>query len=96
MKIDYKIKQDLEKYLKEKLREEKEKIIIVSSYPLDHNDLGKIKTKFSFLKNSNNIVNQVDKSIIAGIVVKYGSKVIDLSLSSKLKNFKKLMYEANR
>lgn len=35
----------------------------------------------------------VDESIMAGFIVRYGSKMIDLSLRSELQNLKHIMYE---
>jgi len=65
---------------------------IISAYKLQDNEIGDIVGKIPFLKDFT-IINEVDPSIYAGFVVKYNTKVIDVSLANQLQNFKKVLYE---
>ena len=67
---------------------------IITGFKLSEEELQEIIKKFKFLKEFE-VVNTVDPKIYGGIIIKYQGKVIDLSLSSRLKNFKKTMYEIN-
>ncbi len=94
MQLDKNLKEDVKKYLETKIKEERDKTIIISSYNLSQEEIDKVLNIFPFL-NKNNCVNQIDPNILAGVVIKFKSKIIDLSFSSQLRNFKRLMYETN-
>jgi len=92
MKINPQIKSDLKKFLLEKIQKEKEFIHVLSPYKLDNEEKNQIK------KSSNNLnwdkaVFQIDDSILAGIIIKKGSKIIDMSLYGKLSNLSHTLYE---
>jgi len=90
MKIDPSIKKDLEKRLKEDLASRKSQVTIVSAYKLNSTDTASIFKKFSTLKKSN-IKYVVDETIIAGYIIKVGSKVVDISVKGQLESFKNLI-----
>ncbi|MFZ6034909.1 MAG: F0F1 ATP synthase subunit delta [Patescibacteria group bacterium] len=91
MKIDPKIKKDLEARLKEDLANKKKQVVLISAYKLDKKELAEVTAKVPVLKKAD-VRLEVDPSIIAGYIVKVGSKVLDLSLSGQLQNFKKIIY----
>ena len=90
MKIDPLIKKDLEKRLKEDLTARKSQVTIFSAYKLNSADTMSIFKKFSSLKKSN-IRYVIDETLIAGYVIKVGSKVVDISVKGQLESFKKLI-----
>lgn len=92
MKIDKEIKKELKVYLEEKLKENKKKAVIFSSYKLSDEEIKIIVEKLPFLTQYT-IINLVDSSIFAGIIVEFESKIIDLSLRGQLNKFKNISYE---
>lgn len=90
MKIDPAIKKDLEKRLKEDLATKKSQVTIVSAYKLNPKDAEEIFKKFPSIKKSN-IKYKIDESIIAGYVIKVGSRVVDISVKGQLESFKNLI-----
>jgi len=95
MKINPYIKENLKKYLDELLKNEKDKITLVSAYALNNNELSSLFQYVPRLKNSE-INFEINRKVIAGVVIKIGSKVIDLSLQGKLNNLKNYIYEIDR
>lgn len=91
MKIDPSIKKDLAARLKEDLAQKKKQVVLVSAYKLDKQELAAIMAKVPDLKKAQ-VRYEVDPSIIAGYVIRVGSKVLDLSVAGQLNNFKKLIY----
>ena len=91
MKIDPKIKKDLKERLRADLEQKKRQVTVVCAYKIGADEIKELKEKVPLLKEGD-IKWQVDSSIIAGYVVKVGSKVLDLSLQGQLQNFKKLIY----
>lgn len=91
MKIDPSIKKDLAARLKEDLANKRKQVVLVSAYKLDSKELSAIMAKVPDLKKAQ-VKQEVDPSIIAGYVIRVGSKVLDLSLKGQLNNFKKLIY----
>lgn len=65
---------------------------IITAYKLSSDELKEIIKKFKFLKDYQ-IENSIDPKIIGGFLIKYEEKIIDFSLLSQLKNFKKILYE---
>lgn len=65
---------------------------IISAYKLSNDELNEIIKKFKFLKDYQ-IENFIDSNIIGGFLIKYEGKILDFSLLSQLKNFKKILYE---
>ena len=94
MKINKIIKENLKKYLDQLIKNDKEKVTLISAAPLRDTELELLFNYIPRLKNAT-LNYAIDKNIIAGVVIKIGSKVIDLSLSGKLNNLKNLIYELN-
>lgn len=92
MKISPDIKENLKKFLDELLKKEKEKITLISSYPLNNQELSILYQFVPRLKKSQLDFN-INKNLIAGVVIKIGSKVIDLSLRGQLNKLKNYIYE---
>ena len=95
MRINPFIKENLKKYLDESLKNEKDKITLISAYALNNNELTLLYQYVPRLKNSQ-INFEISKKVIAGVVIKIGSKVIDLSLWGQLNNLKNHIYEIDR
>lgn len=64
------------------------KTVIVSPYKLGEEEIRSIEEKFGFIKGTT-IENTVDESILAGVIIRNGSKIVNISLASKLRNLKK-------
>jgi len=92
MKIKARLKEEVKKYLIDKIRKEQENITIISSQQLMQEELDSLVNQYSFLKGKE-ITNTVDKDILAGVIIMQGSRVLDLSLKSMLKNLEQVVYE---
>lgn len=92
MKLKPRIKEDIKKFLIQKEKEEKQKAKVVSSQKLTQEEWNEVFELFPDLKGKK-IENIVDENLIAGVVVRQGSKIVDLSLGTRLKEFKKIAYE---
>lgn len=92
MRINLTIKENLKKYLDELLKNDKERITLVSAYPLKNEELFTLYQYVPRLKDAQ-IDFSIDKNIIAGVVIKIGSKVIDLSLNGQLRKLRNHIYE---
>lgn len=69
-----------------------DEVIVYSTYKLSNDELESLIKKIPQLKRYQ-IKNIVDKSIIAGIVIKFSDKIIDLSLKNRLKIIFQKLYE---
>lgn len=85
MKIKPRLKEEIKKYLLTKQQEERKKATITAAYHLNEVEISKLKEIFPALKGRK-IIQQIDESIIAGLIIKYESKVVDLSLRQRLSN----------
>lgn len=94
MRIDPNIKEDLKKYLQDRVKRTNEKVTVISSYALNDGEKKTIALKFLVLQNNRNVQYVVDPSIIAGVQLKVGSKTYDLSLKGQLSNLKHVLYES--
>lgn len=92
MDLTPQLKQELKIYLQQKLNEHNKKVIVFSSYPLREEEIRLLKEKIPQLKNAV-IENKIDNTLIAGVVVQFGSKRIDLSLKGELVNLQHLIHE---
>ena len=95
--LDPKIINNIKKYLSFLEVDKEEKLIITSTYPLSNEEKEEVK---KFFPKQVKIENKVDPKIIGGLIIEYGSKIIDLSLKGKISFFgkeekkeKKLVYE---
>jgi len=82
-----KLKEDLKQYINNKIKEGKQKIIVISTYKFEQTELIQLSNLFPHFTNKE-IVNVIDKNIIGGMVIKIGSKIIDLSILSELNKIK--------
>ncbi len=92
MKIKPRLKEDLKRFLLRRQKEESETVKILSAEKLSDEELMIIYELFPALKEKS-VINEVDEGILAGVIIQYGSKVIDLSLRARLKNYEKIIHE---
>lgn len=93
MNIDPQIKQELKKFLQQAIVREAQKVIITSSYNLNKSDKAFILANVPLLSKSTDFEYRVDNELLGGIVIKIGSKLIDLSLKGRIANLKQKLYE---
>jgi len=91
-KINPKLKKDLRSFLLENIQKEQNRVLVQSADVLGIEEKKVLGKKFSNL-NWKEADFQVDKSIIAGVVIKVGSKTIDLSLMGSLSKLSNTLYE---
>jgi len=94
MKIKPHLKEELKKFLINKVRTEEQKLKVYSAYKLTEDEISVLKKKFRELDWSD-VDYFVDPSLLAGILIKKGSKIINVSLQRTLSNLKKLVYESD-
>lgn len=94
MKINPKLKDELKNFLMEKIQKEQNRVFVLSADDLSIDEKKALEKKFTDL-NWKEAVYKIDKSIIAGIIIKVGSKTIDLSLSGSLSKLSNTLYEIN-
>lgn len=93
MHIDPVLKEDLKAYLQEKLKNnQRPRIVIRAPYRLDDADIQALQKKIHLLENAD-IRTEVDGKLLAGIVIQFGSSVIDLSLDAQLQTLEHTLYE---
>lgn len=95
MKINPLIKANIRRYLETLLQEEKNKITITSSHELSQDELSTLFDSIPMLKKAA-IEYKIDAQTMAGVIIKIGSKIIDLSLQGQLLKLKDYMYEIDR
>lgn len=92
MKLDTSLKEDLRRFIRERMKKESEKIRVISAYKLNGHDKDLISKKFPLIK-SRVVVYEIDPDLLAGVVIKYKSKIIDLSVKGRFKDLKNTLYE---
>jgi len=92
MKINPKLKDELRGFLMEKIQKEQNRVAVYSADSLSDDEKKSLENKFTDL-NWSQAIFQIDKSVIAGIVIKVGSKTIDLSLTGSLSKLSDTLYE---
>lgn len=92
MKIKPRIKEELKRYLLKKTTEEEDKVKVISAYKLSQEELRMLQEKIPSLVGKE-MVNIVDTQILGGLVIKQGSKIIDLTLASYIKDLQLKAYE---
>lgn len=92
MKINPKLKKDLKSFLLENIQKEQNRVLVMSADVLGVDEKRVLGKKFSDL-NWSQADYQVNKSIIDGIIIKVGSKTIDLSLMGSLSKLSNTLYE---
>jgi len=79
--LDQKIINQIKNYLSTLKISDKEKLIITSTYPLTEEEKKEILKIFP---KEVLVENKVDPKILGGLIIEYGSKLIDLSLRKKI------------
>lgn len=92
MKINPKLKNDLKRFLMDKIQEEKSIVTVYSASLLSDDDKKNLTNKFKEL-DWEKARFEMDKSVIAGVVIKIGSRTIDLSLLGSLSKLTNTLYE---
>lgn len=86
-------KSDIE-FLVEEIQKSLGTLTIISPYQLSQEEIDLLLKYLPFIfAKSVKIENLLDKSLIAGVVVMYQSKVIDLSLKKRLEKLRRDLYE---
>lgn len=94
MIIDSTIKEEIRKYLLERMTKDTLTAVVYTPYKLSQNEINSVKKELPFFSKYR-IINLVDKDIISGFIIKFGTKIIDVSMRNQLKNFQKRLYEIN-
>ncbi|MBI3366297.1 F0F1 ATP synthase subunit delta [Candidatus Roizmanbacteria bacterium] len=94
VKINSKLKKDLKNYLLNKMRSERQRVIVYSSFKLSDNEKKLLKQKLPSIPFQK-AEYKLDDSLLAGVLVSVGSKIIDLSVKGTLSNLKNIVYESS-
>jgi F0F1-type ATP synthase delta subunit len=92
MKIKPEIKEEIKRIIHEKLQSKQQEVTIVAPYRLSSDELQEIFKQLPQLEGKK-IVTVVDPSLIAGIIIKQGTKVLDLSIAERVRNLQHLVNE---
>lgn len=92
MRLNPKIKAELKKYLLDKIKNNREKVIVYSGSKLSGEEIQLLKSKFPSI-SFGDAVYRIDENLLAGVKITVGSKVIDLSVKGTLSNLKHIVYE---
>lgn len=91
MKIDPEIVQELKKAYNT-IRNSDGKVKVTAAHDMSDSEKKALVEKLPMLKNAD-ITYEKDPSILAGVVITFGSKMIDLSLRNELTNLQHFIYE---
>lgn len=71
-------------------------ITIISALPLDDKQVSSIVEKYKLLYHSTsaNLLQEIDKSLIGGVKVKIGDKVVDGTITGRLQGLRKVLLES--
>lgn len=94
MKINPQLKEELKARLFSQVAKEKEKVFIYSTYSLSPDEITRLVSSLPDLKDRP-CANVVDKSLLGGVIIQYGSKIIDLSIRHLLQTFQKTIHETH-
>ncbi len=92
MKIDTNLKEDLKQYIQNRMSHQKSIVTLVSPYTLSAEEISSLTANLPLLQDAE-IKQEKDTDIMAGVVIKFGSKMIDLSLKSELQKLQQKLYE---
>lgn len=93
MHIDPQLKEELKQYLVSRMNEKQvPHVTIRSAHVLSVQDITLLKQQIEILDRAS-IVNETDPSLLAGLVIQFGSNIIDLSLRTKLQTLAYTLYE---
>lgn len=91
MKIDPNVKQELKKAYQAILTGGGT-VEVITAYNLSDADKKQLANQFEMLKDAH-VVYSVEPEILAGVIIKFGSKMIDLSLRNELTSLEHIIYE---
>lgn len=94
MKINPQLKEELKKRMQGFIASEKEKVTVYSVYPLEKEELSSLLGSNKELRGREHS-NVIDTSLIGGVVIQFGSKIIDLSIKHLLQTFQKTIHETH-
>ena len=93
MLIDPQLKEELKKYLVSRMHEKQvPHVTIRSANPLSEQDISLLKQQVEMLQHAS-IESEIDPALLAGLVIQFGSNIIDLSLRTKLQTLAHTLYE---
>lgn len=93
MKINPQTKEEIKRLIKEKVNRDKEKVVVYSAQELTPDQKRLLDQKLHF-SDAKQISYEVNPSLIAGVVIKRGSKITDLSVYGTLTNLHSLIYDS--
>jgi len=73
-------------------KKEQNLVVVYSADGLDVDEKKALEKKFTGL-NWKEAVYEIDRSVIAGIIIRVGSRTVDLSLSGSLSKLSNTLYE---
>ena len=93
MHIDPALKEDLKKYLLHKLNNNQvPQVTIRAPFQLNNDEVAALKKKIDLLEQAD-ITVEADPAILAGVIIQFGSSVIDLSINTELQTLAHTLYE---
>lgn len=93
MHIDPALKEDLKKYLLQKLNNNQvPQVTIRAPFELSNEEISSLKRKIDLLEKAD-ITVEADPAILAGVIIQFGSSVIDLSINTELQTLAHTLYE---
>lgn len=85
MKLSKEIKNELKSFLKNRLSHKEERATLIAPYQFSSREVTQIQNKIPLIAELPVDV-VIDESIMAGFMIKVGSKLIDCSLKTKVKD----------
>lgn len=85
MKLSKQVKDDLRSYLKSHIDSHMSKVQIIAPYELSMEEIALIKLKIPTIA-SRDVEVVTDSTILAGFMIKDGSRLMDYSLKTKLQS----------
>lgn len=92
MKINPQLQSVLDKHFGKEMSSLFDKVVIVTAYKLQEDEIQAILAKFPDLKGDA-VENIIEPEILGGFIIKHGSKLVDLSLLTQLQTVKQKLYE---
>jgi F0F1-type ATP synthase delta subunit len=92
MKIDPYIKNKLKKIFSETLKQSKEVITFTSSGELSSDQIELLLKSIVTKRGKPEVVFETDPELLAGVVIKKGSRTIDLSIKGRLEQLQNNLY----
>jgi len=95
MKIDETLKKQIKKKIFEQLENQKKtQIVIVTPFSLTLSQKESILERFPEYKDRE-VINEIDKNLLGGFIIKAGSSVIDASIKGRITSLVNKLYGFN-